>query len=87
MMRFLNKLRGRPSCDEIMEVLQAYLDGEVSAEEAKKVASHLADCTECDRESQVYESIKSSLATRRREIDPEILAALRVFGEQLESAD
>lgn len=87
MMRFLDKLRGRPSCEEIMEVLQSYLDGEIDAETAKKVAGHLEDCTECDRESQVYKSIKSSLATRRRDVDPEILSALRQFGQQLEAAD
>ncbi len=87
MMRLLNKLRGRPSCEEIMEVLQAYLDGEVDADEARRVAGHLEDCTECDRESQVYQSIKQSLARRRREVDPQVLAALRQFGEELESAE
>ncbi|MGI9595299.1 MAG: zf-HC2 domain-containing protein [Acidimicrobiales bacterium] len=87
MMRFINKLRGRPSCEEIMAVLQSYLDGEIDAETARKVAGHLDDCTECDRESQVYQTIKASLASRRREVDPEILAALRLFGQQLESAD
>ncbi len=87
MMRLLDRLRGRPSCEEIMEVLQSYLDGEIDAETAKKVAGHLESCTQCDRESQVYQTIKSSLANRRREVDPEVLAALRQFGQQLESAD
>lgn len=87
MMRLLNKLRGRPSCGDIMEVLQAYLDGEVDADEARRVAGHLEACTHCDRESEVYKSIKDSLANRRREVDPEVLAALRQFGEQLESSE
>jgi anti-sigma factor (TIGR02949 family) len=87
MMRLLNKLRGKPSCADIMEVLQAYLDGEVDADRAREVAGHLESCTNCDRESQVYQSIKSSLARNRRPVDPEVLAALRQFGEQLESAE
>ncbi len=87
MMRLLNRLRGRPTCEEIMEVLQSYLDGEIDADTARKVAGHLDVCTECDRESQVYETIKASLASRRHEIDPQVLAALRQFGETLESAD
>jgi anti-sigma factor (TIGR02949 family) len=87
MMRLLNKLRGKPSCADIMEVLQAYLDGEVDADRAREVAGHLESCTNCDRESQVYQSIKSSLARHRRPVDPEVLAALRQFGEQLESAE
>lgn len=87
MMRLLDKLRGRPSCHEIMEVLQSYLDGEIDADTAKKVAEHLESCTRCDHESHVYRTIKISLANRRRPVDPEILAALRQFGQQLESAD
>ncbi|MGB5757586.1 MAG: zf-HC2 domain-containing protein [Acidimicrobiales bacterium] len=87
MMRLLNRLRGRPTCREIMEVLQSYLDGEIDAETAKRVARHLEDCAACDRESQVYEAIKDTLAARRRPVDPEVLAALRQFGETLEAAD
>lgn len=87
MMRLLDKLLGRPSCGEIMEVLQSYLDGEIDAKTARKVAEHLEGCTRCDRESQVYQTIKTSLASRRRPVDPEVMAALRQFGQQLESAD
>lgn len=83
MMRLLNKLRRGPSCDEIMEVLQSYLDGETDEQTAIKVASHLDDCTECDRESKVYQDIKASLATRRKPIDPKIMSALRQFGDEL----
>ena len=87
MMRLLDRLRGRPTCEEIMEVLQSYLDGEIDADTARQVASHLAHCTRCDRESQVFQSIKASLARQRRPVDPEIMAALRQYSEQLESAD
>ena len=89
MMRLFSKLRGGPSCDEILEVMQSYLDGETDEETARKVAGHLSSCTECDRESQVYIGIKNSLASRRKPVDPEIMDALRQFSDQLmtESAD
>ncbi len=83
MMRLFSKLRGAPSCDEIMEVLQSYLDGETDEETARKVAGHLSSCTECDRESVVYKNIKSSLAGRRKPVDPEVMDALRKFSDQL----
>lgn len=89
MMRLFNKLRGGQSCEEILEVLQSYLDGETDEEVARQVAGHLSSCTECDRESQVYLGIKASLASRRKSVDPEVMEALRQFSDQMmtESAD
>ncbi len=83
MKRLFNMFRGAPSCEEIMEVLQSYLDGETDEETARKVAGHLSACTECDRESEVYKNIKASLASRRRPVDPEVMDALRQFSDQL----
>jgi anti-sigma factor (TIGR02949 family) len=87
MMSLLRKLTGRPSCADIMEVLQSYLDGETDAATARRVARHLDNCTNCERESQVYESIKTSLAVRRRDVDPAILESLRRFGENLDAVE
>ena len=84
--RLLKRLRGAPSCDEIMKVLQAYLDGEVDVHTARKVAGHLEDCAACSHESAVYERITASLSNRRREIDPEIRAALEAFSRDLRTA-
>ena len=83
MMSLMKLFRRGPSCEEIMEVLQSYLDGETDVETAKKVAGHLAECTKCDRESQVYQKIKDSLANRRKPVDPEIMGALHRFGDEL----
>ena len=70
-----------------MEVLQSYLDGETDTAEARKVAGHLHECDHCDSESQVYERIKSSLTNCRPDVDPEVIAALTEFGEQLQSTE
>jgi anti-sigma factor (TIGR02949 family) len=76
-------LRRGPSCDEIMEVLQSYLDGEVDAETARRVAGHLERCTDCDTESDIFRSIKTSLANSAEPVDPEVLASLRAFSDRL----
>ena len=71
------------SCEQVMEVLQSYLDGETDAETARGVAGHLEDCSDCNTESMVYSNIKGSLNARPETIDPEILANLRSFGERI----
>jgi len=81
--KLLNRLRGGPSCDEIMEVLQSYLDGEVDVETARKVSSHLDMCTDCGHESEVYRSIKTSLSNSAQPVDPEVLASLQAFSARL----
>lgn len=81
--KLLNRFRSGPSCDEIMEVLQSYLDGEVDAETARKVAGHLEICTDCDSESEIFRSIKTSLANSAAPVDPEVLASLRAFSDRL----
>lgn len=71
------------SCDQVMEVLQSYLDGETDADTAKKVASHLPDCQDCDLESKVYKRIKMSLNERPDTIDPQVLSSLRSFADRV----
>ncbi|MEM7324676.1 MAG: zf-HC2 domain-containing protein [Actinomycetota bacterium] len=85
MNRFFNMLFRRGlTCAEVMELLQAYLDNESSTpEEALEVAKHLENCKACDREAQVYKDIKASIAARQRPVDPEILTALRQYGQDL----
>lgn len=38
-------------CEQILEEIEVYLDGEVSPEECRRIEQHLADCPACfDRE-------------------------------------
>lgn len=75
---------GRPMrCDAVMEVLQAYLDGEIAVEQARKVARHLDRCDGCAVESEVFAGIQRRLADRPFEIDPEIRARLESFVRSL----
>jgi anti-sigma factor RsiW len=81
--RLLDKLNGRLSCGEVLELLQGYLDDEITAEEARKVSEHLERCDRCERESEVYRQIKENLAARSRPIDPKVLNSLEAFGRSL----
>ena len=82
-MRLLQRLRGELSCQQVLEVLQAHLDGEVDARTARRVAAHLDKCDPCHHEAAVYDEIKASLARQRRPVDPEILEQLRNFSLRL----
>lgn len=83
-MRLLQRLRGELSCQDVLEVLQAHLDGEVDARTARRVARHLDKCDPCHHEAAVYNEIKAGLARKRRPVDPEILGQLRAFGLRLQ---
>ena len=71
------------SCDEVMVVLQSYIDGETDVDTARAVAAHLADCADCDLESTAYRRIKVSLASTAEPIDADVLASLRNFSDRL----
>lgn len=72
-----------PSCKEALEGLQSYLDGEVDEETARRMASHLDRCTDCDVEAEVYRKIKSSLNNASEPVDPDVLASLHAFSARL----
>jgi len=75
--------RRGPSCTEVLEQLQAYLDGEIEAGPARRIASHLQRCDSCEGESLVFVQIKVSLTRVRREVDTEVLDALAKYGSRL----
>lgn len=87
--RLLKRLFGGDdlTCEEVMEVLQAYLDGEVDLETAQRVATHLDRCEACTTESDVYDRIKASLASQRRPIDPDVRSQLEQFTRNLPLAN
>lgn len=79
----LQRFRRGLSCDDVLNVLQSYLDGEVDAETARRVAGHLEDCLDCDLESDVYLRIKATLASTAEPVDPTVMANLRGFSARL----
>lgn len=85
MRRLLDRLRGSMSCGDVLKVIQSYIDGEIDADTARKVASHLDQCRPCADEEHIYGQIKTSLARRRRHVDMEVLEQLMSFGERLKT--
>jgi len=79
--------RNRPevNCREVGRVLQSYLDNDVEEDFAAKIASHLEACKECGLEVETYRQIKRSLAAKMPEVDPDAIARLRSFGEEITS--
>lgn len=46
-----------------VELIGAYADGELSAEEARRVEAHLATCTECRRELALIQNLGEAMQT------------------------
>ena len=73
-MRFGTRRDARIGCMAVARVLQAYLDGEVDQDTARRVGAHLDVCRRCGMTAHTYRAIKDSLAraggwdelTRRR---------------------
>ena len=70
-------------CREILRQLQAYLDGEIDAEQAWQVASHLASCDGCSTEAEYLRAIKVAVSRLRLGCDPESLQRLRLVAESI----
>jgi len=64
-------------CERARELLSAYLDGELTAEERRAVAAHIEGCRTCAAEAADFERIGRTLAEAGREPMPKALA-LRV---------
>lgn len=64
-------------CDEIMELLSAYLDGETTDTETYQVKRHLAECAECrnilDEYSALNDGIRGIQAIEERDNFKQIL--------------
>lgn len=73
------------SCMEVMRVLQSYLDGQTDDVTTQRVARHLDACRRCGLEAATYREIRGVLSRRRGEPDPDTIARLRQFAEQVRS--
>lgn len=79
----VSRIQGGPSCKEIADVLQSFLDGELQAVDIPTVQTHLDACRDCGLEAETYEAVKVSLTKHQVAVDADVLARLRDFGAQL----
>ena len=71
---------GQFSCQECVDILRAYLDGEMSPEEESHLKAHLGDCPPCVDFLEQYKSMpglcKKALA---RKMPDELSQKLKAF--------
>ncbi len=73
------------SCREVGLRLQSYLDGELDDGRMNAIRAHLDACVDCGVEASVFERIKADLAESAPQNDPDALARLRAFSEEIAS--
>lgn len=76
----------RSECRQVARVLQAYLDGEIEAPTASRVAAHLEVCRRCGLEAATYLAIKTAIlasAPPASTVDAEAVERLRHFAAGL----
>jgi mycothiol system anti-sigma-R factor len=62
-------------CEEALDRLFEYIDGELTPSELEQVSSHLKECPPCEAEHKLNEKIKSRVAATGGECAPEALRA------------
>ncbi len=77
----------RARCRRSARVLQSYLDDELDAPTAARVAEHLEECRRCGLEASAYTAIKTVLAAgdggSATPLDPRAVARLHEFARSL----
>lgn len=85
-LKFWNRLFSRHrglSCHQVEQVMQQYLDGELSPDETPKVLEHLEACKDCGLEADLYNRIKSTLHTYQETPTDDAMASVRALATEL----
>jgi predicted anti-sigma-YlaC factor YlaD len=69
------------SCQEVVEILNDYLEGAIPAADRARIEQHLAECEGCDNYlEQLRTTIRLTGSLSEQSIPPEVMASLlRVF--------
>ncbi len=70
-------------CSKAAADLQSYLDGEIGAETASKISSHLRQCVGCKTEAVKFERIKLALQRQNAPVNAEIIENLQQFASNI----
>ncbi len=68
--------QGHSDCSEVLHHIYEYLDGEMSPEDVKRVATHLAECRPCLAEHDLDAAVKA--VVKRSCTDQAAPASLRM---------
>lgn len=84
-MRILRRDPSSLRCRKVRRLLNAFLDDEIDATLARRVAAHLEVCEHCGFEAETYRAVKRALTDVREDLDPEIIERLERFVDHLPS--
>lgn len=77
------RVSAEPDCHEVATVLQSYLDGELPAQDAGRVAQHLEHCHHCDIEATTIRKVIEAIRRQGPELDAGTYARLTGVVDQL----
>ncbi|HEV8056126.1 MAG TPA: zf-HC2 domain-containing protein [Nocardioidaceae bacterium] len=87
MTTLLRAVRDRMECMRVNPLLQAYLDGELDQDGARRVSRHLDACRRCGLAAGTFRDIKAAVSRLGDEPDQDAVLRLRRFAEDLSSHD
>ena len=61
------------TCDEVLEDLELYIDGELDPERASRLAAHLAGCSPCLRRAEFKTRLREIVGRKCRQETPQHL--------------
>ena len=83
MTTLLAQLRDMTECRRIKPLLQSYLDGHISDEDAVRVSTHLDACRRCGLAAETFRQIKAALSRLADDPDRDAVQRLERFVEKL----
>ena len=63
-------------CNELVELVTAYLDGSLDLDTRARFDTHLLECDGCDNYLQQFRATISTLGNVKEELDPDFRAKL-----------
>lgn len=87
MTSLLQTVRDRMECMRVNPLLQAYLDGELDEEGARRVSRHLDACRRCGLDARTFRDIKGAVSRVGDEPPTDAVQRLRRFAEGLQDGD
>lgn len=80
-------LRDVAECMRVRPLLQAYLDGALAEEDARRVSRHLDACRRCGLAAETFRDIKAAVSRLRDEPDHDAVQRLRRFADGLQGGE
>lgn len=84
MRTLLAQVRDVLECQRVKPLLQSYLDGHISHEEAVRVSMHLDACRRCGLATDTFREIKAGLARFTEDPDQQTVQRLERFVDELD---